>query len=148
MLNLKTNLTEAITGLDKLGRHVNNYVIRGGSQAMAQLFYDEARLNAPVAEHGHWFYGAHQKYFFSAGTLKASIYQVFSTSRSREAYAVYQVSWNHKKCPYGFMVEYGTSRAGAHPFMRPAWVNMQSRVAAAARQRMAELLRSGQGALF
>ncbi len=148
MLTLKADLNDVTAGFDKFERHVNRYVIRGGAQAMAQLFYDEARLNAPVAEHGHWFYGTHQKYFFPAGTLKASIYQVFSTSKSREAYAVYEVSWNHKKCPYGFMVEYGTSRAGARPFMRPAWVNMHSRVAAAARQRMADLLRSGQGALF
>lgn len=142
-----TNLNEVTGNLDRFAHHINKHVIRGGAQAMAQLFYDEARVNAPVAEHGHWFYGTHQKYFFPAGTLKASIYQVFSKSKSRDAYAVYEVSWNHKKCPYGFMVEYGTSRAGARPFMRPAWVNMRGHVVEAARQRMAKLLREKQGEL-
>ena len=145
---MATDLTEVIGALERYERHVNKYVIRGGAQAMAQLFYDEARVNAPVAEKGHWFYGTHQKYYFPAGTLKASIYQVFSKSKSREALAVYEVSWNHQKCPYGFMVEYGTSRAPAHPFMRPAWVNMNGRVVEAARERMAKILREKQGELF
>jgi HK97 gp10 family phage protein len=145
---MATDLTEVIGALERYEKYVDKYVIRGGAQAMAQLFYDEARVNAPVAEKGHWFYGTHQKYFFPAGTLKASIYQVFSKSKSREALAVYEVSWNHKKCPYGFMVEYGTSRAGARPFMRPAWVNMNGRVVEAARERMAKILREKQGELF
>jgi len=142
---MATDLTEVIGALERYERHVNKQVIRGGAQAMAQLFYDEARVNAPVAEKGHWFYGTHQKYFFPAGTLKASIYQVYSKSKSRDAYAVYDISWNHKKCPYGFMVEYGTSRANAHPFMRPAWVNMNGRVVEAARERMAKILREKNG---
>ncbi|MBE0615144.1 MAG: hypothetical protein IH604_15840 [Burkholderiales bacterium] len=145
MFNLKTDLRELNEGLDGFAQHMNKYVIRGGAQAMAQLFYDEARVNAPVAEKGHWFYGTHKKYYFPAGTLKASIYQVYSKSKSRDAYAVYDISWNHKKCPYGFMVEYGTSRANAHPFMRPAWVNMNGHVVEAARERMAKILREKEG---
>jgi len=148
MISLKVDLTEATKNLDLFAKHVNAYVIRRGAQSAAQLFYDEARRLAPVADRGHVFYGRNQKYFFPAGTLKASIYQVFSKDRSTDGIATYQISWNHKKAPYGFMVEYGTSRAPAHPFMRPAWDRMKDRVGEAARGRMADILQSGQAGLL
>jgi HK97 gp10 family phage protein len=148
MLSFQTDLSQATNGLDNLAKHVNNFIIRAGAQAAAQVFYDEARANAPVAESGHWFYGTHQKYFFPAGTLKASIYQVFSKTRSHEGLATYQVSWNHKKAPYGFMVEYGTSRAPAHPFMRPAWGKAMAAGEAAKRRMSERMQENAQGELL
>jgi len=96
---------------------------RRAAQAGAQVMYDEVLLNIPESDKTHVFYGTHQKYTFSPGTLRRSIYQVYSKDHSGYTHATYHVSWNHKECPYGFMVENGTSRAAAHPFIRKAWEN-------------------------
>lgn len=105
--------------------------IRPAAQAGAEELYFEARLRCPVSDGAHVFYGKNSKktgvvYRFSPGNLRDSIYQVFSKDNSAEQGAgygrvTYHVAWNHQKAPYGFMVEFGTSRAPAHPFLRPAY---------------------------
>lgn len=94
-------------------------VVRPAAQAAAQVVYDYVVARAPQSDKGHWFYGTHKRYWFEAGTLTDSIYQVYSKSKSGKGRATYHISWNYKKCPYGFMVEYGTAKAPAHPFIRP-----------------------------
>ncbi len=123
---MSDNLDEVLAGLDAYVAKVKTNVVYVGAQAAAEVFYREAKLRAPVSGGGHWFHGTSfkingTKYFFNAGTLRDSIYQVMSKDNSGEGKATYHVAWNHKKCPYGFMVEFGTSRAPAHPFLRPAY---------------------------
>jgi HK97 gp10 family phage protein len=107
--------------------------VRPAAQAGADVLYQEARLRAPVSAEAHYFYGSAAKaapkgskrdkaYLFQPGNLKNSIYQVFSKTNSTAAKATYHVSWNASKAPYGHMVEFGTSRMAAHPFMRPAFI--------------------------
>jgi HK97 gp10 family phage protein len=108
---LEVMLQKAATDIDK--------VVRPAAQAGAQVIYDYVVARAPQSDKGHWFYGTHKRYWFEAGTLTDSIYQVYSKSNSGADHATYHISWNYKKCPYGFMVEYGTSKAPAHPFIRP-----------------------------
>jgi HK97 gp10 family phage protein len=119
--------TSAINAaLDKLQADAGEHV-RAAAQAGAQVLYEEARLRSPVSKHAHWFYGTHQKYFFTPGSLRNAIYQVYSEDNSQPGVkATYHISWNHQKVPYGFMVEYGTSRAPAHPFIRPAFDSAKS----------------------
>jgi len=98
---------------------------RPAAQAGAQIIYDLARLYVPVSRKGHWFYGTSykktgQKYWFDSGSLERSIYQVYSKDNSDESKSTYHVSWNAKEAPYAWMVEFGTSRAKAQPFMGPA----------------------------
>ncbi len=98
---------------------------RPAAQAGAQVFYDRVRELVPTSLKDHWFHGTSfklngTKYWFEAGSLKYSIYQVYSKDHSGQGYATYHVAWNHQDVPYGFMVEFGTSRAPAHPFLRPA----------------------------
>ncbi|WP_101048679.1 HK97-gp10 family putative phage morphogenesis protein [Macromonas nakdongensis] len=105
--------------------------VRPAAQAGAEVLYQEARLRCPVSEAPHFFYGTSykktgQRYLFAPGTLRDSIYQVFSKDNSQghgQGYdrVTYHIAWNHQKAPYGFMVEFGTSRAPAHPFLRPAF---------------------------
>lgn len=106
--------------LDKITAAAKN-AIRPAAQAGAAVLYAEAKFRAPVSEHAHYFYGTNDKYLFPAGTLRDSIYQAFSKDNSSGSLATYHIAWNHKKAPYGFMVEFGTSRAAAHPFLRPAY---------------------------
>ncbi len=100
--------------------------IRPAAQAGAEELYLEARLRVPQSAQAHYFYGKNSKstgvrYYFDPGSLRNAIYQVYSKDNSGKLRATYHIAWNHQKVPYGFMVEYGTSRALAHPFLRPAY---------------------------
>jgi HK97 gp10 family phage protein len=111
---------------------------RPAAQAGAKVIYEAARARVPVSQAGHWFYGTSykttgQRYWFDAGSLRDSIYQVYSRDNSTPTKATYHVSWNRTKAPYAWMVEFGTSRAAAHPFLGPAINDHRSQVAAAMR---------------
>lgn len=105
--------------------------VRPAAQAGAEDLYLETRLRCPVSAEAHFFYGRDSKktgvrYLFQPGNLRDAIYQVFSSDNSRAKgtgydRATYHVAWNHLKAPYGFMVEFGTSRAAPTPFVRPAY---------------------------
>lgn len=106
--------------------------IRPAAQLGAEELWLEARTRAPRSEKAHFFYGRNSKktgvrYLFQPGTLQNSIYHVFSSDRSKEkgtgyARVTYHIAWNHIKCPYGFMVEFGTPQKPlGEPFMRPAY---------------------------
>lgn len=125
-VRVKFDASPLMDGLDKITQAAGDHV-RAAAQAGAQVLYTEARGRAPVSEGAHFFYGTSfkktgQRYLFAPGTLRDSIYQVYSVDNSSEGQrATYHVAWNHQKAPYGFMVEFGTSRAPAHPFLRPAF---------------------------
>lgn len=105
--------------------------VRPAAQAGAQVLYEEAKVRVPVSAETHIFYGRNSKktgvtYTFQPGNLYRAIYQAFSKDMSSEfgdgyRKATYHIGWNHKDAPYGFMVEFGTSRAAAHPFLAPAY---------------------------
>lgn len=99
--------------------------IRPAAQAGSQVLYEQVKANVPVGQRGHWFHGTEfklrgTKYWFNAGALRDALYQVFSKDNSTPNLATYQVSWNHEKVPYGFMVEYGTVRTRPVAFVRRA----------------------------
>jgi HK97 gp10 family phage protein len=99
---------------------------RPAAQAAAQVIYEAARINAPVSDAAHFFYGKGYKLTgvrygpFKPGNLRDSIYQVFSEKKSSATVKTYHVSWNRLKAPYGAMVELGTSSAPAHSFIGKA----------------------------
>lgn len=105
--------------------------VRPAAQAGAEDLWLEARMRCPVSDEAHFFYGRDSKktgvrYFFKPGSLRDALYHAFSGDNSKTKgagydRATYHVAWNHQKAPYGFMVEFGTSRAAAHPFVRPAY---------------------------
>lgn len=137
--------------LDRIARAVRS-AARPAAQAGAQVFYNQVVVNVPVSAGGHWFYGAASKkappgqkkahaYYFEPATLLDAIYQVFVPERSGDGFAHYVVSWNHLKAPYGHMVEFGTSRAPAHPFIRPARGQADERAKAAMLDRLKQDMR-------
>lgn len=102
--------------LDAYQKHIQEEIIRPAAQAGAQVFYDEIKVRVPV--------GKPRKYKgkqISGGTLKAAIYQVFSKKESSDTKKVYHLSWNHQKAPHGHLIEFGTVRAPAYPFIRPSF---------------------------
>lgn len=110
--------------LEKFSEKIKTTVIRAGSQAAAQVFYNEAKNRVPV----------------KSGTLKNSIYQVFSEDNSDKTKATYHVSWNRSKAPHGHLIEFGTSRAPAHPFLKPAYEAVKKDAYDAAIAKMKESL--------
>lgn len=124
------DMSGAEAALDAL-LEASHKAIRPAAQAGAEELYLEARLRCPVSEDGHYFHGTQfrktgVKYFFEPGSLQRAVYHAFSEDNSVKApvgysKATYHIAWNHQKVPYGFMVEFGTSRAPAHPFLAPAF---------------------------
>lgn len=113
-----------------------NAATRPAAQAGAQIIYDRAKQLAPISERAHFFYGKNAKYGpYQPGTLRDSIYQVFSKDHSFRDVSTYHISWNREKAPYGSMVELGTSKAAAHSFIGRAVKETRSAVKEAMAQR-------------
>lgn len=156
MLTITSNIPEVWKQVRELLQATTFEASRAAAQAGAQVFYEEARARAPVSERTHLFYGdaatkaprgrkKEYAYEVRPGTLRRSIYQYYNKRLSHSGNAVYSIGWRHRQAPYGYMVEFGTSRAPAHPFLRPAFdaaypraiSAVQSVLAAEVRERMA-----------
>lgn len=112
MLTLDINLDGINAEIDAIKAKAEA-AIRPAAQAGAQVYYQAVLAATPVSKAGHWFHGTSfkrtgQKYWFESGSLKKAVYQVFSKDNSNKTHAEYQVAWNHRKVPYGFMVAFGT----------------------------------------
>ena len=106
--------------------------------AGSELIFRATLQATPHGEKGHWFSGGKKggkgRYWFSAGNLRASIYQVLSKDNTGPGYATFHISWNYKKAPYAYMVHNGTSKAAAVPFVTMG----RDRAAAPAQDAMAQ----------
>jgi HK97 gp10 family phage protein len=123
-MEIQANFTDDIeAGLAKFEAELVPKVLRAGAGAMSYVFHTEARLNA----------FPHIK----TGTLYNAIYQVYADNLSDATKQVYRISWNRTKAPHGHLIEFGTSRAPAYPFMRPAFDHVGEAIAAGL-TRMAE----------
>ena len=112
---------------------------RPAAQAGAEVIYQRARINAPVSQDSHFFYIRGKKYGpYAPGTLRDSIYQVFSKDNSFKDVSTYHISFNKSEAPYGFIVHNGTSRTAAHPFIAKAVVETRAEVRAAIKARYIE----------
>lgn len=134
MLSMKVSGNWA-AGLDKLTGDNLAGIIRGGGNAMSEVFQQEAQARVRV----------------KTGTLRNSIYRAYSERRSTPTHAVYEVSWNPRKAPHGHLIENGhwLVRGGklkkggkrvrwipAQPFVRPAYEARKQAAARAAIERM------------
>ena len=120
-----SQLTGLKAQLRAFGAKVKSEVAMEGVAGMALVIYEDVRSRVRISSTAHYFHGRQFKkngikYLIQPGTLKNAIYRVYSPEKSSDTFKLYRVSWNHKKAPHGFMVEYGTSKMEARPFMRPA----------------------------
>jgi HK97 gp10 family phage protein len=124
MVKTETKLNGDLSAmLSKFEKNVQEKVVFAGVAAMAKVMYDEAKNNVPV----------------KTGTLKEAIYRVYSPEKSTDTRKTYRISWNRKKAPHGHLIEFGTSRAPAYPFIRPAFDHI-GRAIAEGNRRMKEVL--------
>lgn len=123
MISIESDLTDLGAALDNFEKSINEKVVFSGVAAMAKVMYDEALLNVPM----------------KSGLLKSAIYRVYSPEKSTAAKKTYRISWNKSKAPHGHLVEFGTSRAPANPFIRPAFDKVNQAIEAG-KERMAQRL--------
>lgn len=137
-------LNELQAKLRAYGEAVKDEVAIEGAAGMGRVIYEEARANVRDSSKPHYFYGKNSKksgtkYLFNPGNLRNAIYRVFSPEKSSDTLKMYRVSWNHTKAPYGAMVEFGTSRAPARPFMGPSLSRLDDAITAGKKQMAAKL---------
>ena len=121
MLKLDLDLKAVNQRLDGVTKAAKE-AVRPAAQAGADVFYEVARREAPVSKAAHIFNIEGRKYGpFTPGNLRDSIYQVYAKDKSSTSKATYEVSFNHTKAPYGFMVLRGTSQLPANDFIGRAY---------------------------
>lgn len=105
--------------LSRFEQKIKDQVLFSGVAAMAKVIYDEVKLNAAPPRLG-----------MKTGRLQESIYRAHSPEKSTDSVKTYNISWNKKKAPHGHLVEFGTSRAPAHSFLRPAFDRVREAIEA------------------
>ena len=153
MLTFDLNMKGLEAKLDQLGNKAEK-AARLGARAGSEIFYRAvlATDGVPVSTHGHWFQGSSAKaakgaaakraasYWFESGSLKAAVYQVYA-KESTPTHPEYQIAWNHRKVPYGFMVTYGTKRpTKANKFISRAETTAQGRAKEAMNAKFKEVM--------
>jgi hypothetical protein len=144
MVELRTNAVTgtAIDGLDRLAAKVKQSVIFSGAAAMARVFYEELKLNTSGARAT----GApNDPPGVKTGTLHDAVYRVYAPELSTGETKVYHVSVNKSKAPHWWLIEYGNSRAPAHPYIRPALDKTQEAIKAGSARMKERLAESGVG---
>lgn len=118
MIDIGVNLSgDIMSGLDNFEKAIKEQVILSGVAAMGKVIYDEVKLNTSGARKtGRPLDPPGVK----TGTLDRAIYRVYSPEASSDGRKVYKVSVNKSKAPHWYLVEFGSSRAPAHPYIRPA----------------------------
>ncbi|MGO4379698.1 HK97 gp10 family phage protein [Pseudoduganella sp. RAF19] len=90
---LKVDLGGLRSMLDEMG-DASIAAARPVAQAVAQVLYDEVKRNV-------------QSIGRKTGNLDNAIYQAFSQANSGPGHATYHVSWNPRKAPHGYLIEFG-----------------------------------------
>jgi HK97 gp10 family phage protein len=117
--------------LGKFEKDVRDKILFAGVAAIARVIYEEARMNVSGAR-------AHPKVL--TGALRESIFRAYSERASNDDIKSYRISWNIKIAPHGHLIEFGTSRSPAYPFMRPAFAKMGEAIRAG-QNRMSEKMK-------
>ncbi|TXK26402.1 hypothetical protein FVQ98_14535 [Ottowia sp. GY511] len=120
---MQFNPDALLSQLGALEEGIKTEVLRPAAEAAARVYRDDVIQRVPKR----------------TGLLASAIYEAYSPERSEDGKShTYHVSWNKRKAPHGHLIEFGTSRAPAHPFLRPAYYSAGEQAMAAARQVIAQ----------
>lgn len=131
MIDLSFDFTKLFGGLDKITKAAEEGA-RPAAQEGAQVFYEEVEQRVSGIGGGPGVV---------TGKLKDAIYQAFVEKESGNGRAVYRISWNKKKAPHGHLLERGTSKMAARPFIRPSYDAKRSAAIQAVNVRLAAELK-------
>lgn len=110
--------------LRQYAEDVKQKALRPAAYAMASVFYTEMRMRVPVY----------------TGLLRDSIYHWHDDKRSTADRQIYAIGPNKKKAPHWHLVEYGTVKMAARPYVRPTYDSKVAQAIDAGRARMAQKL--------
>lgn len=132
----RLNVTARLTGnleadLEKFATKTIEKILFSGVAAMAKPLYEEVLMNTS---------GARGHPYIHTGNLHSAMRRVFVPERSTEEKKTYHVTWNHRIAPHGHLIEFGSSRHPAYPFMRPAFAKIGVAIDAG-KKRMAERMK-------
>lgn len=118
--------------LEKFAKRIQDDVVIAGVATAARVIYDEAKLNTSQGKPG-----------IVTGNLHRSIYRKFIKDRSTGPRKIYRISWDRRIAPHGHLIEFGTARSPAYPFIRPAFDSKINQAIDAGKIRMAEKIKEG-----
>jgi len=107
MASMTAEFAEIKRKLRLLPDRIQKNVVTGATRAAAVAIQKEARQNVPV----------------DSGTLKKAISVKKASRRNTEVGHIKFSVYVKPKAYYGSMVEFGTSKMAAQPYMRPAFAN-------------------------
>jgi len=117
MVKVETKLSGDLVGaLNRYESKIKQQLLFTGTAEAARVVYEEVQVNASGARKG----GPGDPPGRFTGNLSKSIYRAYIPERSSDELKTYIVTWRHKDAPHGHLLEFGTSRSPAYPFVRPA----------------------------
>lgn len=137
VINIAFDFSKLSSKLDRLAKIVTQGA-RPAAQAGAQVFYDEMKQRASTQGSEGEYSAPGAAPFVQSGKLRDAIYQAFVEKESGYLNAVYRISWAKKKAPHGHLLENGTSRMAARPFLRPSYDAKRSEAIRAVNDRLRE----------
>ena len=99
--------------------------MRAGAYEAATVLYNEMRILVPV----------------KSGTLRDSIYRYRDIDQSVDGKEVFYIGPNKNKAPHWHLVEFGTVKMAAKPYIRPAFDAKIQPALEAAKKRITEKLK-------
>jgi HK97 gp10 family phage protein len=120
MISVSFDFSRLARKLDRVVQVVTQGA-RPAAQAGAQVFYDEVKQRASTVGSDGSPSAPGEGPHVQSGTLRDAVYQAYSEDDSGLFKAGYRISWNKKKAPHGQLLESGTSRMAARPFLRPSY---------------------------
>lgn len=135
MLTTTMHFGDLFKRLDKLPEALGSDVLISGTAAMAEVLYNEVKIHAPVSAKVRTVNGK----TYVPGALQRAIYRTYAKTLSDMLHKVYQIGWNVRKAPHGHLVEFGTAKMPAQPFLRPS-LSVSGSAIDAGKERIAQKL--------
>ena len=120
-IRLTGDLSES---LRQYAEEVKQKALRPAAYAMANVFYTEMRMRAPV----------------HSGLLRDSIYHWHDDKRSTADRQIYAIGPNKRIAKHWHLIEYGTVKMAAKPYVRPTFDSRAASAVDAGKRRLAEKL--------
>lgn len=111
--------------LRRLADDIREKALRPAAYRVARIMYDEMKLRVPV----------------HTGTLRDAIYHWHDDKRSTAGKQVYVIGPNKKKAPHWHLVEFGTARSAARPYIRSTYDAKITYALKAGKARLAEKIK-------
>lgn len=112
-----------VSKLEQFASDIQEKALRPAAYAASKVIYAEMKIRAPIGP---------------TGNLHNSIYQYHDVKLSVDGKQIYAIGPNKKKAPHWHLLEYGTSRMAARPFIRPTYDAMIGKAMDAAYKRLHE----------